>query len=118
MGWHSSEEDIYVSISTYGLKICFDERKLESTTVKGFKKWLSENTPTIQYPLVEKPIKTVDLSILDQNGQNVKQLMAFNGGTHFNTGSSVGSPLPTVSVSVETDLEETLMMCSLEGYTM
>lgn len=61
MAWHSSEEDIYVSISTYGLKICFDERKLESTTVEGFKKWLSENTPTIQYPLVEKPIKTVDL---------------------------------------------------------
>lgn len=61
LAWHSSEEDIYVSISTYGLKICFDERKLESTTVEGFKKWLSENTPTIQYPLVEKPIKTVDL---------------------------------------------------------
>ncbi len=62
MAWHSSEEDIYVSISTYGLKICFDERKLESTTVEGFKKWLSENTPTIQYPLVEKPIKTVSLN--------------------------------------------------------
>ena len=68
--------------------------------------------------LSQEVVKTVDLSILDQNGQNVKQLMSFNGGTHFNTTSLEGSPLPVVSVSVETDLEETLMMCSLEGYTM
>ena len=68
--------------------------------------------------LTQEVVKTVDLTILDQNGQNVKQLMAFNGGTHFNTGSSVGSPLPTVSVSVETDLEETLKVCSLEGNTL
>lgn len=68
--------------------------------------------------LTQEVVKTVDLTILDQNGQNVKQLMAFSGGTHFITGSSVGSPLPTVSVSVETDLEETLKVCSLEGNTM
>ena len=73
----------------------------------------------IKLQIVKEPvIKTVDLSILDQNGQNVKQLMSFNGGTHFNTGSSEGSLLPSISVSVETDLEETLMMCSLEGNTL
>lgn len=72
----------------------------------------------IQYVKSQNSVKTVDLTILDQNGQNVKQLMAFNGGTHFVTGSFEGSPLPTVSVDVETDLEETLMACSLEGYTM
>lgn len=63
-------------------------------------------------------VKTVDLTILDQNGQNVKHLMSFNGGTHFNTTSLEGSPLPVVSVSVETDLEEILMVCSLEGNTI
>lgn len=68
--------------------------------------------------LSQEVVKTVDLTILDQNGQNVKQLMSFNGGTHFNTTSLEGSPLPVVSVSVETDLEEILMMCSLEGNTM
>lgn len=68
--------------------------------------------------LSQEVIKTVDLNILDQNGQNVKQLMSFSGGTHINTGSLEGSPLPSVSVSVETDLKETLMVCSLDGNTI
>lgn len=68
--------------------------------------------------LTQESVKTVDLNILDQNGQNIKQLMSFNGGTHFNTGSAEGSPLPVLSVSVETDLQETLRVCSLEGNTM
>ena len=68
--------------------------------------------------LSQEIVKTVELTILDQNGHNVKQLMSFNGGTHFNTTSLEGSLLPSVSVSVETDLEETLKVCSLEGNTM
>ena len=90
----------------------------KGANVEDFKKYLEINPIKLIIPLVEKSVKTVDLTILDQNGQNVKQLMSFNGGTHFNTGSSEGSPLPTVSVSVETDLEETLKVCSLEGNTM
>ena len=68
--------------------------------------------------LSQEVIKTVELTILDHNGQNVKQLMSFNGGTHFTTSSQEGSPLPSVSVSVETDLEEALLVCSLEGNTV
>ena len=68
--------------------------------------------------LAQEVVKIVDLTILDQNGQNVKQLMSFNGGTHFTTSSQEGSPLPVVSVSVETDLGETLKICSLEGNTL
>lgn len=78
---------------------------------------LTDMTNT-RYKLPKEAIKTVDLTILDQNGQNVKQLMSFNGGTHFNTGSLEGSPLPSVAVTVETDLEETLRVCSLDGNTM
>lgn len=92
--------------------------KSDSTNVNTLKEILAKNPITIQYELATESVKTVDLTILDQNGQNVKQLMSFNGGTHFNTRSSEGSPLPTVSISVETDLEETLKMCSLDGNTM
>lgn len=87
-------------------------------SLNEFKQWLSQNPITVQYQLATESIKTVDLNILDQNGENVKQLMTFNGGTHFNTGSLEGSPLPSLEVSVETDLEETLAVCSLEGNTM
>ena len=68
--------------------------------------------------LSQEIVKTVDLTILDQNGQNVEQLMAFNGGTHFNTTSSEGSPLPLISVDVVTDLDETLNLCSTDGNTL
>ena len=91
---------------------------LEEFTNYLQQRYINGNPVIIQYPLETESIKTVDLTILDQNGENVKQLMSFNGGTHFNTKSSEGSPLPTVVVSVETDLEETLMVCSLEGNTM
>ena len=100
MAWHSSEEDIYVSISTYGLKICFDERKLESTTVEGFKKWLSENTPTIQYPLVEKPIKTVDLNVVDQNNNKIDKIHVFDEVTHVNASSDELTPTVNIGKSV------------------
>lgn len=85
------------------------------TTIEQFKELIRGSKIVYR---IKSSIKTVDLTILDQNGQNIKQLMSFNGGTHFNTRSSEGSPLPSVSVSVETDLEETLKMCSLDGNTM
>ena len=107
-------------ITVFNAEVIFSvlKSRLSTVDVNGFKTWLSQNPVTVQYPLFEKSVKTVDLTILDQNGQNVKQLISFNGGTHFNTGSSVGSPLPMVVVSVETDLEETLKRCSLEGNTL
>ena len=92
--------------------------KEKATTLEMLKQWLSQNPITVQYELATPTVKTVDLTILDQNGQIAEQLMSFNGGTHFITGSLEGSPLPSVSVSVETDLEETLKVCSLEGNTI
>ena len=103
----------YISFNTW---LIITLPKSEVANLAEFKAWLKNNE--VLYPLTEKSIKTVDLTILDQNEQNVKQLMSFNGGTHFNTMSLEGSLLPTLEVSVETDLEETLRVCSLEGNTM
>ena len=83
-----------------------------------FKQWLSKNPITVQYELTTESIKTVDLSVKDQDNQVINQLSTFEGGTHFSTSSQGGSLLPTLTVDVITDLEETLMTCSLEGYTM
>ena len=57
-------------------------------------------------------------TIHNQNNQKVNQLHTFDGGTHFTTSSQDGSLLPTLTVDVVTDLEETLMVCSLDGNTM
>ena len=109
---------LYTGNSTTSYSIFIRLLKTECTGLKDFKTKLQTNPITVQYQLANKSIKTVDLTILDQNGQSVKQPMSFNGGTHFNTGSLEGSLLPTLEVSVETDLEETLAVCSLDGNTM
>lgn len=109
------ETDVYIASGWNGNQIKIRDVNL---SLEELKSKLMTQPLVATYISNEESVKTVDLTILDQNGQNVKQLMSFNGGTHFNTRSSEGSPLPTVSVSVETDLEETLKMCSLDGNTM
>ena len=68
--------------------------------------------------LSQEIVKTVDLTIHDKDHQKVERLSSFEGGTHFTTSSQDGSLLPTLTVDVVTDLEETLMVCSLDGNTM
>ena len=68
--------------------------------------------------LSQEIVKTVDLTIHDKDHQKVEWLTSFEGGTHFTTSSQDGSLLPTLTVDVVTDLEETLMVCSLDGNTM
>lgn len=78
---------------------------------------LTDMTNT-RYKLPTESIKTVDLTIKDQDNQVINQLTTFEGGTHFTTSSQEGSLLPTISVDVVTDLEETLSLCSTDGNTM
>lgn len=68
--------------------------------------------------LAKEVIKTVDLTVKDQNDIEVSQLISFNGGTHFSTLSQDGSLQPTIIVDVVTDLEETLNLCSMDGNTL
>lgn len=68
--------------------------------------------------LTQEVVKRVDLTIHDKDHQKVERLTSFEGGTYFTTTSQDGSLLPTLTVDVVTDLEETLMVCSLEGNTI
>lgn len=86
-----------------------------ANSVNGY---LQANPITVQYHLATESVKTVDLSIVDQDNQSINKLSTFEGGTHFDTSSQTGSLLPTLGVDVVVDLEETLMMCSTEGNTM
>lgn len=73
--------------------------------VSEFKNFLSTNPLIIQYPLSEKTIKTVVLSITDQDGQPTK-LKTFNDVTHVSIEAE--DLLPTVDLEVPTKIEETL----------
>ena len=92
--------------------------KTKASTYEELKTYIKNNPFTIVAEKAEKSIKTVDLTIHDKDLQKVERLTSFEGGTYFTTSSQDGSLLPTLTVDVVTDLEETLMVCSLEGNTM
>lgn len=73
--------------------------------VDSFKQWLSQNPIKYQYRKNEESVKTVVLSITDQDGQPTK-LNTFNDITHVLIEAE--DLLPTVDLEVPTKIEETL----------
>lgn len=67
--------------------------KYELSTVQKLKTYLSQNPVTIQYILEEESIKTVDLSILDQNENKVSSISSFNDTTHITASSETIPPI-------------------------
>ena len=71
-----------------GLDIHITTTKLSEETVEAFKEYLSQNPITVQYPLKTESVKTVDLTVVDQDGNTVPHLQAFNETTHISTSST------------------------------
>ena len=61
--------------------------------VAGLRAWLNENPITIVYELNQQSIKTVDLSILDQNENKVSSISSFNDTTHITASSETIPPI-------------------------
>ena len=83
------------------VSISIMKAKLPSSDIDGFKQWLSQNPITIQYQLATESIKTVDLSILDQDNQPVTQLNSFANG-YIQVSSQEGTLIPTTEYEVPT----------------
>ena len=68
--------------------------RLETEDANGFKKWLNENPITIYHPVIgSESIKTVDLSVLDQNENKVSSISSFNDTTHITASSETIPPI-------------------------
>lgn len=78
---------------------------LEEFTNYLQQRYINGNPVIIQYPLETESIKTVDLSIMDQDGQPTK-LKTFNDITHVSIEAE--DLLPTIDLEVATKIEETL----------
>ena len=79
-------------------------------TIGEFKQWLSNNPTTVQYQLKTESVKTVDLSVVDQDG-NEAELSSFEDITYV-TLSSEGL-IPEAMLEVATKNEEVLNTMSL-----
>ena len=75
--------------------------ELSTQDVVGFKEWLSNNNISIQYPLSEKSIKTVDLSVVDQDGKSLEKIKPLEGSMHLNTTGESIKPLFSGEIPVE-----------------
>lgn len=62
--------------------------KLKTTNIK------------VQYSLIEKPVKTVDLNVVDQNNTEIDKIHVFNETTHVNASSNELTPTINIGKSV------------------
>ena len=85
--------------------------KTKASTIEELKTYLSSNPIKLQGVLPTESVKTVDLSVVDQDGNNTK-LSTFNNITHV-TLSSEGL-IPEAELEVATKNEEVLNTMSLE----
>ena len=75
----------------------------EFSTIDELKTWLSQNPTTVQYRLATESIKTVDLTVVDQDNQPT-QLGTFENVTHVSLESA--GLIPEVEMEVATKLLE------------
>ena len=87
-----------ITLNTKKISICVLKSVLEEVNVNGFKKWLSENPIKVQYIKADEPIKTVDLSILDQDDKPIDNLHTFDTTTHINTYAQGGGLIPFINI--------------------
>ena len=101
------DKEIIVLTSSFYLALL----KTKASTVAELTVYLSQNPITIQYQIKKESIKTVDLSTVNQDGNNTK-LSTFIDITHV-TLSSEGL-IPEAELEVATKNEEVLNTLSLE----
>ena len=77
--------------------------KLSEDSAEGFNSWLSNNPLTVQYKLLTESVKTVDLNVVDQDGNTIPKVKSHNGTTHLEVTVPKQSLLPNVSAEVATD---------------
>ena len=95
-------EGIYIDSKWSWIGIRVLKTKLNGlTTIDALKSYLSQNHITVQYQLATPIIKTVDLSILDQDNQPVTQLNSFANG-YIQVSSQEGLLIPTTEYEVPT----------------
>lgn len=74
-----------------------------SLSVDDFKRWLKANPITIQYELANPIIKTVDLNVVDQDGNTIPKIKSYKDVTHLEITVPKQSLLPHISAEVATD---------------
>ena len=106
-----SENEGFYTDSRSTLVLVINKSRLTTLDKDGLLKWLTDTSCEIIYLKSSESIKTVDLTVVDQDGNDTK-LSTFNDITHV-TLSSEGL-IPEAELEVATKNEEVLNTMSLE----
>ena len=91
--WSAGLDYEMFCVNDKSLAFRIEKSKLKTLDSNGIKEWLSQNNLIIQYDLATPIIKTVDLSILDQNENKVSSISSFNDTTHITASSETIPPI-------------------------
>ena len=78
----------------------------EITNKEEMKNYFSQNPTKFQFKLETESVKTVDLSIVDQDGKEIDNIHTFDNTTHINTDSN--GLIPIVNINKEVSYETIL----------
>lgn len=95
-------EGVMVGVTTGKIIVSFDRNKTGVISLESFKEKLAQLQLKVCYE-VENTIKTVDLTIVDQDGKTINKLNSFNGTTRVSTEVAENSTYPMVSLEVASE---------------
>ena len=105
-------DDLVVSFG--GRVLTYRVLKSKFPTLEDFKKWLNDNPHTFIYQ-TEKSIKTVDLTITNQNGETLSKISPIEGTMNLITSSDTIPPLFNGEIPVEAIKQNLASFTDLEG---
>ena len=82
------------------LNLSISKTKLSNGTVDELKQWLSQNPFTLQYQMATESVKTVAITVINQDRENVP-LKPIEGTMHLSTSSETINPLFSGEIPVE-----------------
>lgn len=82
-------------------KIAISFGSTNSKTLKQFKQELSLNPITVQYKLESPIVKTVDLTVTDQNGNSLNKIKPIEGTMNIEVSGTPIAPTAVLEVPVE-----------------
>jgi hypothetical protein len=106
----TNDEDEHIYVSNSGIVYLFLSNT-KASTVSELRTYLSSNVITLQYPISNESIKTVDLSTLNQNSKET-ELSTFDDITHVIVSSEELVPTGEITVATKdaTDMIEASVM--------
>ena len=91
-------EGVYI---TNTIDIQVEHSRLSEVSLDGFKNWLRENNIKVQAILSQESIKTVDLTVVNQDGEPLSKIKPIEGTMHVEASGTPINPTAVLEVPVE-----------------